>query len=294
MFTLENKNNSAVETGSFLSITDLCEREDISITEIISDWLSFSRKLFVKLDAVPCCLQRPLEGDGDSEIENITSGSDEYQSVFGSTAYRVFIPLNPQECEIEKNKNPNEIVSSYISYQGLAYGFWEVKPTKITRFANEGYHVANGTSRNAIINNPGAVVINGNVSDHILFFNHSFVIFKEDFFVGPDIEAVLDESLLTKDADEVSPQNIKSVVAGAESNADQNANAKEIVKEAKERVSKAERDAIFIMLSKNYKSKNGKLEAAPIANMLNSDAKDILPGREFSPETIRRWLKSVQ
>ena len=294
MFTLDNKNNNAVETDVFLSITDLCERENISIAGVINDWLSFSRKLFVKLDAVPCCLKKAFEGDGNSEIESITSGNDEYQSVFGSTAYRVFIPLNPQECEIEKNKKQNEIVSSYISYQGLAYGFWEVKPTKITRFANEGYHVANGTSRNAIINNSGAVIINGNVSDHILFFNHSFVIFKEDFFVGPDIEAVLDESLLTEGTDEVSPQNIKSVVSGAESNVVQNANAKEIVKGTKERVSKAERDAIFIMLSKNYKSKNGKLEAAPIANMLNSDAKDILPGREFSPETIRRWLKSIQ
>lgn len=294
LFTLDNKNNNAVETGSFLSITDICERENISITKVISDWLNFSRKLFVKLDAVPCCLKRTFEGDDNSEIENITSGSDEYQSVFGSTAYRVFIPLNPQECEIEKNKDQNEIVSSYISYQGLAYGFWEVKPTKITRFANEGYHIANGTSRNAIINTPGAVIINGNVSDHILFFNHSFVIFKEDFFVGPDIEAVLDESLFTEGTVEISPQNIKSVVPGAESNVDQNVNAKEIVKGAKERVSKAERDAIFIMLSKYYKSKNGKLEAAPIANMLNSDAKDILPGREFSPETIRRWLKSIQ
>jgi BioD-like phosphotransacetylase family protein len=120
------------------------------------------------------------------------------------------------------------------------------------------------------------------------------VIFKEDFFVGPDIEAVLDESLFTEGTVEVSPQHIKSVVPGAESNVDQNVNAKEIVKGAKERVSKAERDAIFIMLSKYYKSKSGKLEAAPIANMLNSDAKDILPGREFSPETIRRWLKSIQ
>lgn len=294
MFILENKNNNAVETGGFLSITDLCERENISITEIISDWLSFSRKLFVKLDAVPCCLQRPLEGDGDSEIENITSGSDEYQSIFGSTVYRVFIPLNPQECEIEKNKNPNEIVSSYISYQGLAYGFWEVRPTKITRFANEGYHVANGISRNAIINNPGAVIVNGNASDHILFFNNSFVIFKEDFFVGSEFEPVLDESLFTKGTDEVFPQNIKPIVAGAESNVGQNVNAEEIVKVVKERVSKAERDAILVMLSKHYKSKNGKLEAVTIAAMLNSDAKDILPGREFSPETIRRWLKSFQ
>jgi hypothetical protein len=95
------------------------------------------------------------------------------------------------------------------------------------------------------------------------------VIFKEDFFVGPDIEAVLDESLFTEGTVEVSPQHIKSVVPGAESNVDQNVNAKEIVKGAKERVSKAERDAIFIMLSKYYKSKSGKLEAAPIANMLN-------------------------
>lgn len=294
MFTLDNKNNNAVETGSLLSITDLCERKNISITEVINDWLSFSRKLFVKLDAVPCCLKRAFEGDDNSEIESITSGYDEYQSVFGSTAYRVFIPLNPQECEIEKNKNSNGIVSSYISYQGLAYGFWEVNPTKITRFANEGYHVANGTSRNAIINNPGAVIVNGNASDHILFFNNSFVIFKEDFFVGPDIEAVLDDSLFTKSTDEVTPQNLKSVVAGAESDADQNVNSKEIVKGVKERVSKAERDAIFVMLSKNYKSKNGKLEAVTIATMLNSDAENILPGREFSAETIRRWLKSFQ
>jgi hypothetical protein len=104
LFTLDNKNNNAVETGSFLSITDICERENISITKVISDWLNFSRKLFVKLDAVPCCLKRTFEGDDNSEIENIISGSDEYQSVFGSTAYRVFIPLNPQECEIEKIK----------------------------------------------------------------------------------------------------------------------------------------------------------------------------------------------
>lgn len=291
MFTLDNKSNNAVETGDFLSITDFCERENISITEIISDWLSFTRKLFVKLDAVSCCLKRPFEGDGNSEIESITSGSDEYQSVFGSTANRVFIPLNPQECEIEKNKNPNGIFLSYISYQGLAYGFWEVKPTKITRFANEGYHVANGISREMIINHPGAVIINGNENNHVLFFNDSFVIFKENFFVGPNDEAVLNESLFTQDMDEVSHRNILPVAVGAENNTDQNMKAKKIVKE---RVSKAERYAIFIMLNKYYKSNNGKLESNAIANMLNSDAKDIFPGQEFSPETIRRWLKSVQ
>ncbi|BFT83242.1 MULTISPECIES: hypothetical protein [Enterobacterales] len=248
----------------FYPLSVASEKCRIMPENILSDWLDHKIPLYIRLDALPCRIVRYL-GGGQFLLEDwqrkIKTGMDYYQhEKMPEFKIRQFYP--EKDAEIEARLLEGDLGLCRYTYNGHAHGYWRVKATPVTRFAEDHYVLTDIDTVRENNNIPGAVSVYGkNESDYLIF---------------PD-EVHRDKSELFFDANDIPFQNGEIMP--------------EEKKEKQTRISRPERRALYVMLKEHYLDSNNEVNYSKMAEMLTVDARKYGFSDHFSDDTIAEWIK---
>lgn len=249
---------------NFYPLSMAYEKCRIMPDDILHDWFEHKVLLYIRLDALPCRIVRYIGGDNfllkDWE-RKIKSGIDYYQhEAMPDFKLRRFYP--ERNTEIESRLVEGDLGLCRYTYNGHAHGYWQVKATPVTRFA-EGHYVLTDMDTVRDNNNiAGAITVYGKDDwDYLIFPNKIF----------------RDKSELFFDANELPPQSGETMP--------------EEKKEKQTRISRPERIALYVMLKEHYLDSNNEVNFSKMAEMLTVDARKYGFSAQFSDDTIAEWIK---
>lgn len=173
---------------------------------------------------------------------------------------RQFYP--EKDAEIEARLLEGDLGLCRYTYNGHAHGYWRIKATPVTRFAEGHYVLADMDTVRENNNIAGAIAMYGKSDwDYSIFQNNVYWNKSEMFF----------------DAKTLLPQNEKSMPTEK--------------KEKQTRISRPERIALYVMLNEYYRDKNGQVNFSKMTEMLTTDARQYGFSQPFSDDTITEWIK---
>ena len=151
------------------------------------------------------------------------------------------------------------------TYNGYAHGYWRIKATSVTRFADDHYVLVDMDTFKQNNNVAGAIAVYGrNDWDYLIF---------------PD-KIYRDKSEIFFDSNELSLQSKESIPDDKKQN--------------KTRISRADRVALYVMLKEHYLDGNGEVNFSKIAGMLSITAKKQGVNVSFNDDTIANWIKRIE
>lgn len=251
----------------FYPLSMASEKCRIMPDNILHDWLDHKVPLYVRLDAIPCRIVRYIGGDSfllKHWKQKIKSGVDYYQhEAMPEFKIRQFYP--EKNAEIDAQLLEGDLGLCRYTYNGHAHGYWRVKATPVTRFAEGHYVLADMDTVRENNNIAGAIAVYGKD-------DWDYLIFPSEVF--------RDKSELFFDANELSPQSGESM-SGEK-------------KEKQTRISRPERTALYVMLKEHYLDSNGEVNFSKMAEMLTVTAGKHVVSDPFDEDTIGRWIKRFE
>ncbi|EPX1398338.1 hypothetical protein ACWWIU_001010 [Cronobacter sakazakii] len=234
---------------------------------LLNDWLDHKVPLYIRLDALPCQIVRYL-GGGQFLLKDwerkIKSGMDYYQhEKMPEFKIRQFYP--EKDAEIESRLLEGDLGICRYTYNGHAHGYWRVKATPVTRFAEDHY----------VLTDMDTVRENNNIAGAIAVYGKD----DRDYLIFPS-EVFRDKSELFFDANELLLQ-IGESMSGEK-------------KEKQTRISRPERIALYVMLKEHYRASNGDVNFSKMAEILTVDARKYEFSDTFSDDTIAEWIKRFE
>ncbi|QBX82571.1 hypothetical protein [Citrobacter tructae] len=147
---------------SFYSLSEVVDRIDLDIDFFISQWMIGKLYLFIHFDGEQCTLRHCRENNDDFKY-NVINGADLFQHENSPLhEYLGFIPEknleNHFKCKfyhewsIRFFKGYNE-----YRYNGMAYGYWHIRPTKTTHFNRTQYLLSDKENYDNLKNKSGVV-----------------------------------------------------------------------------------------------------------------------------------------
>ena len=251
----------------FYRLTLASEKFQRDPDSLINDWLDHKFPLYIKLDALPCRIVRYIGGD-DFLLEHwkrkIKTGVDYYQyEEAPDFKIRQFYP--ERDAEIDAQFLEGDLGLCRYTYNGHAHGYWRVKATPVTRFAEDHYMLADMDTVREYNNISGAIAVYGKDDwDYLIFSNKVY----------------RDKSELFFDANALLPQ-------GEESMPDEK-------KEKRTRISRPERIALYVMLKEHYCDNNGQVNFSKMAEILTATARKYNFSNPFSDDTIAEWINRFE
>lgn len=176
---------------------------------------------------------------------------------------RQFYP--EKDAEIESRLLEGDLGICSYTYNGHAHGYWRVKATPVTRFAEDHY----------VLTDMDTVRENNNIAGAIVVYGKD----DRDYFIFPS-GVFRDKSELFFDANELSPQSVESMPG--------------VKKEKQTRISRPERIALYVMLKEHYLDGNGEVNFSKMAEMLTVASKKYGFSDSFSDDTIAKWIKRIE
>ena len=243
------------------------EKCHVTPDNILHDWFDHKVSLYIRLDALPCRIVRYL-GGGQSLLKywqkKIKFGMDYYQhEKMPEFKIRQFYPV--KDAEIDTRIIEGGLGMCRYTYNGYAHGYWRIKATSVTRFADDHYVLVDMDTFKQNNNVAGAIAVYGrNDWDYLIF---------------PD-KIYRDKSEIFFDSNELSLQSKESIP--------------DEKKEKKTRISRAERVALYVMLKEHYLDGNGEVNFSKIAGMLSITAKKQGVNVSFNDDTIANWIKRIE
>ncbi|WP_407274851.1 hypothetical protein V6C39_20625 [Dickeya ananatis] len=231
---------------------------------VLNDWLDHKVPLYIRLDALPCQIVRYL-GGGQFLLKDwerkIKSGIDYYQhEKMPEFKIRQFYP--EKDAEIESRLLEGGLGICRYSYNGHAYGYWRVKATPVTRFAEGPYVLADMDTVRENNNIAGAIAVYGKDDRDYLIFKNTVYRDKTELFF--DAQTLLPESEKPMSEEKKTKQT---------------------------RISRPERIALYVMLKEHYLDGNGEVNFSKMAEMLTVTARKHGFSNTFSDDTIAEWIK---
>ncbi|HHJ4403264.1 TPA: hypothetical protein ACQJW0_003549 [Citrobacter freundii] len=248
----------------FYPLSMASEKCHIMSDNVLNDWLDHKVPLYIRLDALPCQIVRYL-GGGQFLLKDwerkIKSGIDYYQhEKMPEFKIRQFYP--EKDAKIESRLLEGDLGICRYSYNGHAYGYWRVKATPVTRFAEGPYVLADMDTVRENNNIAGAIAVYGKDDrDYLIFKNKVYRDKTELFF----------------DAQTLLPESEKSM--------------SEEKKTKQTRISRPERIALYVMLKEHYLDGNNDVNYSKMAEMLTVTARKHGFSNTFSDDTIAEWIK---
>ncbi|UJR63160.1 hypothetical protein [Dickeya zeae] len=248
----------------FYPLSLASEKCRITPDDILHDWFEHKIPLYIRLDALPCQIVRYL-GGGRFLLKDwqrkIKSGMDFYQNEeMPEFKIRQFYP--EKNTEIEARLLDDDLGLCRYTYNGHAHGYWRVKATPVTQFAEGHYVLADMDTVRENNNVAGAISVYGRDDwDYLIFPNKVY----------------RDKSELFFDANTLLPQIEVSMP--------------EEKKEKQTRISRPERIALYVMLKEHYLDGNGGVNFSKMAEMLTVTARKHGFSNTFSDDTIAEWIK---
>lgn len=251
----------------FYPLSMASEKCRIMPDNILHDWLDHKIPLYIRLDALPCQIVRYIGGDSfllKHWKQKIKSGIDYYQhETMPEFKVRQFYP--EKNAEIETRLLEGDLGLCRYTYNGHAHGYWRVKATPVTRFAENSYVLVDMDTVRENNNIAGAIAVYGKDDwDYLIFPNEVF----------------RDKSELFFDANELPLQSGESMPGEK--------------KEKQTRISRSERIALYVMLKEHYLDGNGKVNFSKMAEMLTVDSKKYGFSNPFNDDTIAKWIKHIE
>lgn len=251
----------------FYPLSMASEKCHIMSENLLNDWLDHKVPLYIRLDALPCQIVRYL-GGGQFLLKDwerkIKSGMDYYQhEKMPEFKIRQFYP--EKDAEIESRLMEGDLGICRYTYNGHAHGYWRVKATPVTRFAEDHYVLTDMDTVRKNNNIAGAITVYGKD-------DRDYLIFQSEVF--------RDKSELFIDANELSPQSVESMPG--------------VKKEKQTRISRPERIALYVMLKEHYLDGNGEVNFSKMAEMLTVASKKYGFSDSFSDDTIAKWIKRIE
>lgn len=251
----------------FYPLSMASEKYHIMPDNILNDWLDHKVPLYIRLDALPCRIVRYLGGDQfllKDWQRKIKAGMDYYQNEkMPEIKIRQFYPV--KDAEIETQLLEGDLGLCRYTYNGHAHGYWRVKATPVTRFAEGPYVLADMDTVREYNNIAGAIAVYGKD-------DWDYLIFPSEVF--------RDKSELFFDANELLLQSGESM-SGEK-------------KEKQTRISRPERIALYVMLKEHYRASNGDVNFSKMAGVLTLDARKYGFSDTFSDDTIAEWIKRFE
>jgi hypothetical protein len=251
----------------FYPLSMASEKFRIMPDNILHDWLNHKVPLYIRLDALPCRIVRYIGGDNfllKHWKQKIKSGVDYYQhEAMPEFKIRQFYP--EKNAEIEAQLLEGDLGLCRYTYNGLAHGYWRVKATPVTHFAEGHYVLADMDTVRENNNIAGAIAVYGKD-------NWDYLIFPSEIF--------RDKSELFFDANELPLQSGESMSCEK--------------KEKQTRISRPERIALYVMLKEHYLDGNGEVNFSKMAEMLTVIAGKHGFSDSFSDDTIAKWIKRIE
>lgn len=242
---------------------------------IIDEWLQQRIPLYIKLDSLSCGIVRYISADSfllKYEMEKIKNGMDYYQhELMPEFKVRQFHPI--KNAKIDAKVINNELGLSRFSYNGYAYGYWRVKPTKTTHFSRGKFILPD---LNLMLSGKDileSITIHGrNDSDYLILLNNGLRV-KVELYIESGFLEVLKNNLLVDNGDTSSKFRLENDLCDVKE------------KEGQTSVVEAYKVALYIFIHEWLQAeKYGKL----IINKLVSRFKDEYK-LNISHATIKRW-----
>ncbi|KFX03561.1 hypothetical protein KP22_15920 [Pectobacterium betavasculorum] len=251
---------------------------ECEVDDIIHFWLTGRIKLQVNLNAEPCSLSRYLPDDR-LERSFYRMLGDIYGSDNIYTGRRWFLDNG---VESEDSFLDEESNVGLFTYTGKAYGLWDIVPTIVTRFIDEG----------VVLSDMFGVLDMDNKSG--VAFVHGFSSYRRNDFLCFEKPVNVEKTNLIIDHD-----NLQKIVnffkIGIWDGKDEEENKSDSYSvgivdiKKRQRTSSSARNAIKIMLQELYPESIGNYKK--ISELLEATATSQGKSISFDDYTIGRWLK---
>lgn len=148
----------------FYSLSEVVDKFGLDIEFIISEWIKGKFYIFIHFDGEPCTLRHCRENKDDFEYD-VRNGMDLFQHE--SNPLHEYLSFTPEQ-NLEKHfqwKFKHEWSIRFFKgyneyrYDGMAYGYWHIKPTKTTHFSREQYVLSDKEKYNDLKNKAGVVFV---------------------------------------------------------------------------------------------------------------------------------------
>ncbi|MEI7369374.1 hypothetical protein WCT94_17235 [Pectobacterium sp. 1950-15] len=181
----------------FCAISEIISQYDIDIEFIISEWMMEKFCIFTRFDGELCTMRHAL--DYERENKNFKSylnhKTDPFQSKeYSIHEYLLFSPEQPLDDHFRSEYKADwsgPFFKGYdeIMYDGRAYGYWYLKPTKTTHFGRDYYILSDEKNYNDLKNKSGAMFVSALKKNpyNYLVFHDSIKIDASDLFVEKEM-----------------------------------------------------------------------------------------------------------
>lgn len=181
----------------FCAISEIISQYDIDIEFIISEWMMEKFCIFTRFDGELCTMRHAL--DYERENKNFKSylnhKTDPFQSKeYSIHEYLLFSPEQPLDDHFRSEYKADwsgPFFKGYdeIMYEGRAYGYWYLKPTKTTNFGRDYYILSDEKNYNDLKNKSGAMFVSALKKNpyNYLVFHDSIKIDASDLFVEKEM-----------------------------------------------------------------------------------------------------------
>ena len=188
----------------FYSLSEVVDKFGLDIEFIISQWLMEKLYIFINFDGEPCTLRYCRESNDNFKYD-VGNGVDIFQhkdSPFHE--YLMFIPGKNLEEHFKCNfkhdwsahffKGYNE-----YRYDGMAYGYWHIRPTKTTHFNRVQYVLSDKEKYDNLKNKSGVVFVSPFYKadyDYLIFSTPLTIRIENLYLEKGTIEIFLNELML--------------------------------------------------------------------------------------------------
>ncbi|AYH06854.1 hypothetical protein C5E25_16585 [Pectobacterium parmentieri] len=186
----------------FCSISEIISQYDIDIEFIISEWMMGKFCIFTRFDGELCTMRHALDYERKSKNYtyhdfkfHLNCKTDIFQSVSSPLQkYLLFIPEQPLDDHFKSEhvldwNSPFFKGYDEVMYEGRAYGYWYLKPTKTTHFGRDYYILSDEKNYNDLKSKSGTMFVSAfeKFSYNYLVFHDSIRIDASGLFVEKEI-----------------------------------------------------------------------------------------------------------
>ncbi|MCE9730723.1 hypothetical protein [Pectobacterium sp. IFB5596] len=174
------------------SISEIISQYDIDIEFIISEWMMGKFCIFTHFDGELCTMRHALDYERKSKDFifhdakfHLNCKTDIFQGINSPLQKQLsFIPEQPLDDHFRSEYKVDwtgPFFKGYdeIMYEGRAYGYWYLKPTKTTHFGRGYYLLSDSKNFDELKNKAGAVFVSAFKND-----KYSYLIFDTPVKIG--------------------------------------------------------------------------------------------------------------
>ncbi|MBI0471291.1 hypothetical protein [Pectobacterium parmentieri] len=181
----------------FFPISEIVSQYGIDIEFIISEWIKGKFCIFVSFDGELCTMRHALDYERkDKDFKfHLNLKTDPFQNVENPLhEYLSFIPEQPLDDHFRTEYKADwsgPFFKGYdeITYNGRAYGYWYLKPTKTTHFGRDHYILSDQKNYNDLKSKSGVMFVSAfkDFSYNDLVFHKPIKISVDNLFIEKEM-----------------------------------------------------------------------------------------------------------